>query len=44
MNEILEKCHEALIEYKSLLEEQGDGSEAELVYDLIYMVENELEV
>lgn len=43
MNELLEKCHEFLTQYKCVLEEEGDIGDAEQVYDLIDLIENHLE-
>lgn len=42
-NEILEKCHEYLTQYKCILEDEGEQAEAEQVYDLIDNIENLLE-
>ena len=43
MNELLEKCHELLSEYKSILEQDGELTEAEQIYETICDIESSLE-
>lgn len=42
MNELLEKCHELLSDYKILLEQSGELSEAEQIYETIRDIESSL--
>jgi hypothetical protein len=43
MNDLLEKCHELLSEYKSILEQEGELTEAEQIYETICEIESSLE-
>jgi len=43
MEDLLEKCHELLSDYKMLLEQDGETAEAEQIYEVICTIESSLE-